>query len=466
MCDSLLHDPTSTQEVNFFCSQTLKRKVQRDFSDLPAEAALLLRDSLLTLLLKHEEGPVRTQLALAVASLAAHVPANDWDGIGALRWLAIRLTRSEDNAAALSCLLELLVVFPQEAGSFRPAVHPNRRRAFTKEMIQESPSAIDMIATCVQQMPDMRHIRERALDAYSAWIRLSQGSAGTDDVATVSSAVDAAMLSTHPLTILALDSLNLHDTEPDIFYRAVDAVCELVRSTVGSENLVGSQTLNVIPVASSPLAHLIVSHVLELRQALSDASASPGDADEVAKSISRLLVEIGEAYAPVIAAVCFALCLDYPDKFFAFWFLWFFFTLVQVLTFIYFLLTRDKGSPDAIAIAESLLRVTAYPDDEIASISFNFWHQLAHLLTVGYNRKSAHVSSPQSDAECFRRIELFRPAYVQLIHNVMGKLKADKRLTHIYQHSTRLAEYSSISLLARDPCLRTPSLSRRISTFH
>ena len=117
------------------------------------------------------------------------------------------------------------------------------------------------------------------------------------------------MLSTHPLTILALDSLNLHDTDPDIFHHAVDAVCELVQSTVGSENLVGSPTLDVIPVASSPLAHLIVSRVLVLRQALSDASASPGDANEVAKSISRLLVEIGEAYAPVIAAVCCALCL-------------------------------------------------------------------------------------------------------------------------------------------------------------
>ena len=85
-------------------------------------------------------------------------------------------------------------------------------------------------------MPDMRHIRERALDAYSAWVRLSQGSAATDDVATLSSAVDAAMLSTHPLTILALDSLNLHDTDPDIFHHAVaDAMYELVRSTVGSE---------------------------------------------------------------------------------------------------------------------------------------------------------------------------------------------------------------------------------------
>ena len=150
----------------------------------------------------------------------------------------------------------------------------------------------------------------------------------------------------------------------------------------------------------------------------------------------------------------------HPDKFFVFCF-------TLILTFIYFLLTPNKGSPDAIAIAESLLRVTAYPDDDIASISFNFWHQLAHLLTQRYDRKSAHASSPQSDAECVRRNELFRPAYVQLIHNVMGKLKADKKLTHIlYQLFTRLAEYSSISRHARDPRLRTSSLPRRLSTFH
>ena len=149
---------------------------------------------------------------------------------------------------------------------------------------------------------------------------------------------------------------------------------------------------------------------------------------------------------------------------FVFWFSLFRFTLV--LTFFYFLLTWDKGSPDAIAIAESLLRVTAYPDDDIASISFNFWHQLAHLLTEGYNRKSVHASSQQNDAECFRRNELFRPAYVQLIHNVMGKLKADKRCSHVNLILPALLNTRVFLCLPRDPCLRTPSLSRRLSTFH
>ena len=100
VCDGLLHDPVSTPEVNFLCSQTLKHKVQRDFDDLPAGAAGSLRDSLIALLLKFDEGPVRTQLALAVASLAAHLPAAEWGGVGALQWLATRLTGNGAGSTA------------------------------------------------------------------------------------------------------------------------------------------------------------------------------------------------------------------------------------------------------------------------------------------------------------------------------------------------------------------------------
>ena len=52
-------------------------QVQRDFEELPQGAAQSLRDSLVTLLVKHCQGnaAVRTQLCLAIAALAAHLPA-------------------------------------------------------------------------------------------------------------------------------------------------------------------------------------------------------------------------------------------------------------------------------------------------------------------------------------------------------------------------------------------------------
>ena len=68
-----------------------------------------------------------------MASLAAHLPATEWDGIGALQWLDTRITGDGLDSSRLPCLLELLIVFPQEAGSYRPAVHPERRRSFACE---------------------------------------------------------------------------------------------------------------------------------------------------------------------------------------------------------------------------------------------------------------------------------------------------------------------------------------------
>ena len=88
--------------------------MQLDFDELPAGAAASLRDSLVGLLLRYAHGsrPTRTQLCLALAALAAHLPAAEWGGGGAVQWLAGRMA-GEPSEAALPCMLELLTVLPQ-----------------------------------------------------------------------------------------------------------------------------------------------------------------------------------------------------------------------------------------------------------------------------------------------------------------------------------------------------------------
>jgi hypothetical protein len=88
--------------------------VQRDFEELPQGAAQSLRDSLVTLLVKHCQGnaAVRTQLCLAIAALAAHLPAVQWGPTGVVGWLAQRLGGEAQNVS-LPCMLELLTVLPQ-----------------------------------------------------------------------------------------------------------------------------------------------------------------------------------------------------------------------------------------------------------------------------------------------------------------------------------------------------------------
>lgn len=145
--DLYLHNDRNNMEADYFMAQTLKLKVgrcavmptssppvgtrvtsrcrpqvQRDFEELPTTAALQLRDSLLQLLVGfcQSSSPVRTQLCIALAACAAHLPAPTWGQQGVLGWLRDMLSQ-QPRAVALSCLLEMLVVIPQVGVCVAPA---------------------------------------------------------------------------------------------------------------------------------------------------------------------------------------------------------------------------------------------------------------------------------------------------------------------------------------------------------
>ena len=49
-------------------------------------------------------------------------------------------------------------------------------------------------------------------------------------------------------------------------------------------------------------------------------------------------------------------------------------------------------------------------------MSFVFWHKLSHVLTGREQRNASHEGAEELN----RRKQLFFPAYVQLMHNVIG----------------------------------------------
>ena len=126
--------------------------MQRDFEELPASAVPSLRESLIGLLLQHGAGagPVRTQLCLAVAALAAHVPAGEWSSQGIVLWLTERFSAAPAEVA-LPIMLQLLLVLPQEAGSYRPAVRPERRRQMFDELKASFPAALRVLSSCLNE---------------------------------------------------------------------------------------------------------------------------------------------------------------------------------------------------------------------------------------------------------------------------------------------------------------------------
>ncbi|GMP33591.1 hypothetical protein CsSME_00006843 [Camellia sinensis var. sinensis] len=146
--DNLLHDASSNQETLIFCSQTLRSKVQRDFEELPSEAFRPLRDSLNSLLKTFHKGPpkVRTQISLAVAALAVHVPAKDWGDGGIVNWL-----RDEMNShpECIPSFLELLRVLPEETFNYKIAARPDRRRQFEKELASAMEVALNILTACL-----------------------------------------------------------------------------------------------------------------------------------------------------------------------------------------------------------------------------------------------------------------------------------------------------------------------------
>lgn len=372
--DNLLHEPSSSLEVLYFCAQTLRTKIQRDFDDLPPSARIPLRDSVLMLLKRFCQGPpsVRTQLCLGLAALAMHMPAEQWSSRGVMTWMKDELCTEPE---AISSLLELLTVLPQEAHSHKIAVRPERRRQFQKELASSVHDAFRVLTNFLSQN-SMEQL-DQIIGAFAAWLRLSYG-------------MQASTLASHPLVAAALSGLNFDKS----FDAAVDAVTELIRFTVnGSPGGLAEQMLLVQVVVprvmalrprfSASLKISLAEKQIKLK-GVSDASNVEGDEEdeEVMKGMAHLFAEMGESYVELIA----------------------------------------NGSGESMMIVEALVEVTSHPDDSIAEITFNFWYRLSCALTKREYYKSLE-SENTVELEMERRLGIFRPTFELLVSLVSYRVK-------------------------------------------
>uniref|UniRef100_A0A383V7P9 Importin N-terminal domain-containing protein n=1 Tax=Tetradesmus obliquus TaxID=3088 RepID=A0A383V7P9_TETOB len=392
VANAILHNPSSGAEYTYFCAQTLKTKVQRDYEELPAESVPQLRDSLLQLLLRfgHGSPAVRTQLCLAMAALAAHLPAAQWSEGGVLRWLMERFS-GQDPAVAMSCMLELLTVLPQEADSRKIACRPERRAAFAAELRAIIPDALQLLTSCLGQPGET--VRGQVLESLGCWLKLSGGSDLPQGLAGSA------------LVTAALEGLGVDGT----FHAAVDAVVELIWITVDPASCVPNPEM-------TGLAQLLVGRVMALRprfsvalhKAIAESEGRDGgndndvddefdDDSESVKGMARLFCEVAEAYIQLVLA----------------------------------------ATPEVLPPVEALLDVTAHPEHDIFSMSFGFWHKLSRQLSTASLMQeqqqqqapglpvqaAAAAATNAAAAEQQRRREFFRPAFEKLISLVRGRMR-------------------------------------------
>ena len=382
--DGLLHDAGAPMEARYLAAQTLRTKVQRDFEELPPAAVPSLRDSLAALTAAAAaaaEPPVRTQLVLALAALAAHAPAASWPGGGPVPWAA-RVLGDGPRAA----LLEFLTVLPEEAAAPPSSVAPARRRELAAEAAAASPAALTLLERC---LPDAG-VRSHVLQAFASWLRLGAGGP-----------VAAGALATSPLVAAALAALG----DADAFDAGVDAVEQLIARTSAG----GAPS-----PAAAPLVAAVVPAVLALRPrfALASARAAGGDPpaphgaadydddDDAAAGMARLFAEIGEAYVDAVA--------DEGDR----------------------AGSADGSAPPASPArdaAAALLDVAAHPDDRVASMAYLFWHRLARALTAGTCAQPLgdEGASPRRGArrDPAARVAAFAPLYERLVLATAGRAK-------------------------------------------
>lgn len=348
VADNLLHDSSSNLETLIFCSQTLKSKVQRDFEELPSEAFRPLRDSLNSLLKTFSKGPpkVRTQISLAVAALAVHVPAEDWGGGGIVIWLRDEINTHHE---VIPSFLELLKVLPEEIFNYKIAARPDRRRQFEKELAAAIEVALSILTACLK----INEFKEQVLEAFASWLRVRHR-------------IPPSTLASHPLVLESLSSLN-----SDVLSEAsVNVISELIHYSA-------ARNLDGISV-QMPLIQVLVPQVMNLKAQLRD----PEKDEEDIKAIARLFADLGDSYVELIAT----------------------------------------GSSDSMMIVHALLEVTSHPEYDIASMTFNFWHNL-QLSLIERDSYLLLGSEDLIEAERNRRLQLFRLSYESLVSLVSFRVQ-------------------------------------------
>lgn len=123
----------------------MRSKIQTRFTEVPMEAHVSLRDSLLEHLqnVDDQTSPaILTQLSLALADLVLLMP--EWKG--AVNDILTRLKPSKPWV-----LLEVLVVLPEEISSRHLRLGANRRNEIVQELKHNSPQVNDFLKACIAQ---------------------------------------------------------------------------------------------------------------------------------------------------------------------------------------------------------------------------------------------------------------------------------------------------------------------------
>lgn len=201
----LLSDPASPLEFRMFAAQTLRSKATYDLLQLPHDAVVQLRQSMLDLLSIYaaKDKLIRVQLSLCLCQIALQ----DLQWANAINDVSARLTTSEECVPAL---LEFLKILPEELTlANKTPLTDQEFNSRTKELITNN---VQNVLVLLKRMADSGSHSALLLDCLNSWIKECP-------IVDVLSIESLAKLMFHSLTV------------DDTFESAAECLCSVFRET-------------------------------------------------------------------------------------------------------------------------------------------------------------------------------------------------------------------------------------------
>uniref|UniRef100_A0A1B6FRA0 Transportin-3 n=1 Tax=Cuerna arida TaxID=1464854 RepID=A0A1B6FRA0_9HEMI len=323
VADEMLHQQHDTESC-YFAAQTMRTKIQLAFHELPPEAHNSLRDSLLEHIAKVNESTksiIVTQLCLALADLALQMPTWQKPVLDLI---------NQFNARAVSPLLEVMTVLPEEVNSRTLRLGANRRQQVLQELTACVPVVSSFLNACLASGGDNVQVQVKVLRCFTSWVQIQ--------AFTLPEVAENAVVG-YAFQILCnrQESCQLHDA-------AADCVCALLQCLEDNNN----QQVLELQLFTGVMAleegfHLSVAH----------------EDQEKSVNYCRIFTELAEAFLEKIVNG-----------------------------------STDTKPHYALKILDLVLTCVGHHDYEVAAITFNLWYRLSEDLYQKNNDMLVTVFKP------------------------------------------------------------------------
>ncbi|CAB3235324.1 unnamed protein product [Arctia plantaginis] len=244
----------------YFAAQTMRSKVQHNLSELPAEAHVSLRDTLVTHLERtspENSASVLTQLSLALADLALQMPS--WKNC--ISDLIKSFSNKNDFA-----LIEILTVLPQEIDSSSLKLGENRRDEIKNELRSNTEIVTLFLKESITNSQNT-HVALKIIKCMTSWIQVR--------------AVNIEEIPQNAVIGFSLQVLRDQNSINTLHEAASDCICALLHCLEENNN-------------NENIERLLFDSVSALEESYHMAVAH--EEDEKATNYARVFTELGETF--------------------------------------------------------------------------------------------------------------------------------------------------------------------------